>query len=165
MGYHARLLVEPGREIHVLDLASSGGNTNRGARGDRDALGIAGMGDAGTFLDEQAKAEYRHRIQELQVELAEAEEWSDPERANRAQEELDFLAQEISGAVGLGGRDRKAAAASERARLSVTRAIRGAMDRLRVLDPSLGAHLDATIRTGTYCVYQPDPRVPVRWVV
>ena len=39
------------------------------------------------------------------------------------------------------------------------------MDRLRDLDSSLGAHLDATIRTGTYCVYTPDPRVPVRWVV
>jgi hypothetical protein len=27
----------------------------------------------------------------------------------------------------------------------------------------LGAHLERAIRTGTYCVYLPDPRVPVAW--
>ena len=124
-----------------------------------------GLGDAGVRLDPQAKAEYRRRVEELRADIAEADSWNDPERAAQAREELEFLAQELSGAIGLGGRDRKAASASERARLSVTRAIRSAMNRLRDLDPALGAHLDATIRTGTYCVYTPDPRAPVRWVV
>ena len=124
-----------------------------------------GLGDAGARLDPQAKAEYRRRVEDLRADIAEAESWNDPERAARSRDELEFLTQELSGAIGLGGRDRKAASTSERARLSVTRAIRSAMDRLRGLDSSLGAHLDATIRTGTYCVYTPDPRVPVRWVV
>lgn len=163
MQYLARLLADPGRELHVFDLASPG-STAEGRTAAETNLESAGLGDAGALLDPQAKAEYRGRLDELREDIAEAESWHDPERAARAREELEFLTQQLSGAVGLGGRDRKAAAASERARLSVTRAVRAAMDRLRALDPALGAHLDATIRTGTYCAYVPDPRVPVRWV-
>jgi hypothetical protein len=29
----------------------------------------------------------------------------------------------------------------------------------------LGRELEATIRTGTFCVYEPDPRRPLRWQV
>ena len=55
-------------------------------------------------------------------ELAEAERWNDPERAARLQAEEDALAHELAAAIGLGGRDRAAVSASERARVSVTRA-------------------------------------------
>jgi len=37
------------------------------------------------------------------------------------------------------------------------------MARIAEGDPALGAHLDATIRTGTFCSYVPDPRAPIRW--
>ena len=56
-------------------------------------------------------------------------------------------------------------AALERARLSVTRAIRRAQARIVACHPSLGRHLDTTIRTGTYCAYVPDSRVPITWDV
>jgi hypothetical protein len=45
----------------------------------------------------------------------------------------------------------------------VTRAIRQAMSRIADHQPKLGEHLDRTIRTGTYCVYVPDPRAPGDW--
>ncbi|MGH2489813.1 MAG: transcriptional regulator, partial [Candidatus Limnocylindria bacterium] len=96
-------------------------------------------------------------------ELAEAEEWQDPERASRLRQEIDFLARELGAAVGLGGRDRRAASNAERARVSVTRTIKAALDRIGEHSPSLGSHLAATVRTGTFCSYQPDPRVPVTW--
>jgi hypothetical protein len=54
--------------------------------------------------------------------------------------------------------------AAERARASVTRAIRHAMARIRAHHPALGEHLDRTIRTGTYCAYLPDPRA-AGWTV
>ena len=103
------------------------------------------------------------RLVELREDLAEAEAWNDPERAARAQAEIDALAHELSAAVGLGGRDRATGSPAERARVSVTRAIRAAMVRIDEADPALGAHLDATIRTGTFCSYSPDPRAPIRW--
>lgn len=121
------------------------------------------MGDAGAVLDPVAKSAYRARLDELAEEVAEAEGFNDAESAARARQEIDFLTNELARAVGLGGRDRKAASAAERARLSVTRAIRSAVTRIAQQIPALGEHLDATIRTGTYCSYNPDPRVPISW--
>jgi hypothetical protein len=65
--------------------------------------------------------------------------------------------------VGLGGRDRRAASHAERARLNATRAIRAAMANLAEANPALGRHLSSTVRTGRYCSYRPDPRLPIVW--
>ena len=32
-------------------------------------------------------------------------------------------------------------------------------------DENLGRELDATVRTGTFCAYEPDPRRPIKWTV
>ena len=80
------------------------------ATGAESAEGLAvraGTGDAGPALDSQAKAEYRSRLEDLRAEIEEAESFNDPERAARAREEMDFIAHELSAAVGLGGRDRQ----------------------------------------------------------
>jgi hypothetical protein len=45
----------------------------------------------------------------------------------------------------------------------VTRSLRYALHKLGEAHPDLGAHLDRTIRTGTYCSYQRDPLAPVLW--
>ena len=100
---------------------------------------------------------------EIREELAEAERWNDPERANRLEDEQRALIEELAAAIGLGGRDRVAASAAERARVSVTRAIRAALARIRQQSGGLGDHLDATIRTGAFCSYAPDPRTPIVW--
>lgn len=163
MRHLARLLGEPGREMHALDLARMGAASDLPTGGESGDLEADGLGDAGAKLDPEAKASYRRRLQELEQEVAEADEWNDTERASRARREIEFLADELAGAVGLGGRDRKAASAAERARLSVTRAIRAAMARIAEASPSLGRHLETTIRTGTFCSYNPDPRVPIVW--
>jgi hypothetical protein len=76
---------------------------------------------------------------------------------------VDFLEHELVAAVGLGGRDRKAASNTERARVSVTKAIRATIKRIREHDPMLARELEATIRTGTFCVHEPDPRHPLEW--
>jgi non-specific serine/threonine protein kinase len=151
LAYLARLLAEPGREIHVLDLAGSG------QAGD--------AGHAGPVLDQQAKAAYRRRVRELQEDIEEARAWNDPERAGRAELELEALTRELSAAVGLGGRDRMAAAGAERARVSVRKAIATAVTRIGEHDADLGLLLATTVRTGTFCRYTPDPRLPVTWEV
>jgi len=163
MRYLARLLADPGREFHAMDLAVEG--AAGGAMGVADELGVAvgDMGSAGVRLDETAKAAYRQRLKELTDEVAEAESWNDGERAARARQEIDFLTDELKGAVGLGGRDRHEGSAAERARLSVTRAMRSAIARIGEQHSEVGRHFDVTIRTGTFCSYQPDPRVPTAW--
>ena len=88
----------------------------------------------------------------------EAEGTNDPARATKVRREWAFLVRELPWAVGRGGRDGRAASHAERARLNVTRAIRAAMVGLARAHPSLGRQLAATIRTGRYCSYSPDPR-------
>ncbi len=165
MHHLARLLEHPGREFHALDLVASPDRGRPTAAGVAAAEGLASDRGSGTgpMIDAQARAAYRERLEDLQAEIAEAEAWNDPERAARAEDELDTLTRQLAAAVGLGGRDRDPGSAAERARVSVTRAIRSAMDRLALQSPSMGAHLDATIRTGIYCSYTPDPRAPIAW--
>lgn len=156
------LLAAPGREFHSLELVVTARGHAR-PEGHGPAELSSGTGDAGEILDERAKTEYRNRLRDLESELAEAENWNDSERAARLREEIDFLARELGAAVGLGGRDRRAASNAERARVNVTRAIKAALERIAEHSPTLGRHLSVTIRTGTFCAYQPDPRVPVTW--
>ena len=165
--YLAALLAGPGREIPAFELIMAGvGKADQGAteaRAHEPGLRTGGVGDAGQILDDRAKAAYRRRLGELEEELTEADAWSDPERAARARQEIDFLEQELTAAVGLGGRDRRAASDAERARISVTKAIRSAMDRIRKHSKPLADHLASTIRTGSFCSYMPDPRVSISW--
>src|SRR5215470_16694280 len=42
-------------------------------------------------------------------------------------------------------------------------AIRTTMRRLALHHAELSEHLRATVSTGTYCAYRPDPRRPVEW--
>ena len=164
--YLARLLANPDREIHALDLVGmvEGRTVDPRPHHETDLHSDA-LGDAGAVLDATAKAQYRRRLQELQEDMEEAESFNDPERAARAQEEMDALLEQLGAAVGLGGRDRKAASQAERARLSVTKAIKSAVTRIGESDASLGRHLVTTVRTGTFCSYNPDPRTPVDWVI
>ncbi len=115
------------------------------------------------MLDPQARAAYTQRLADLQAELAEAHAGNDPDRTDRLQKEIEFLTRELSHAVGLGGRVRKAASAAERARINVTKAMKSAINKISRSHPALGHHLRQTIRTGAYCSYTPDPRLPISW--
>ena len=164
MRYLARLLADPGREYHVLDLVAA--ETGRGAQADSSqapSLPRSALGDAGEILDARAKDAYRRRLAEIDDDIEQARATGDAERAAQADAERDFLVRELSRAFGLSGRDRRAASASERARAGVTRAVRQAITRIGEHHPQLGEHLSRTIRTGTYCAYLPDPRAPARW--
>jgi tetratricopeptide (TPR) repeat protein len=164
MRYLAHLLAHPGREFHVLDLvAAEGGSVAQVESGQVTELSHSTLGDAGELLDARAKDAYRRRLAEIEDDIEQARAFGDTERAAQADTERDFLVRELSRAVGLGGRDRRAASASERARVGVTRAIRKAIARIGEHHPQLGDHLDRAIRTGTYCDYLPDPRTPSGW--
>jgi tetratricopeptide (TPR) repeat protein len=153
MHYVARLVAEPQREFHVLDLVGA-------AAADEIA------GDAGPLLDQKAKDAYRRRLTEIDEDIEEAERFGDLGRAANAKTERELLTRELARAFGVGGRERPAAgSAAERARVAVTRAIRHALLRITEHHSSLGAHLDRTIKTGAYCAYSPDPRAPLSWTV
>jgi hypothetical protein len=155
--YLARLLAEPDRRFHVLELT---------ARESHDSPPMAvssSLGDAGPHLDDRAKNAYRRRLKEIEADLDEATARNDLGRIGQAQAEREFLMRELSRAIDQTGRDRRAGAASERARVGVTRALRRALKQIRDHHEPLAEHFERTISTGTYCVYSPDPQARVNW--
>ena len=143
----ARLLAQPGAEVHALDLVGP-------------AAGAAPReGDLGDVLDDRARAAYRQRLHDLDERLADAEADGDDDAAARVTEERDFLVAELTGAYGLGGRPRRAGDPAEKARTTVTSRIRDAIGRVESVHPDLGRHLRASVRTGTFCSYVPERSV------
>ena len=147
--YLRALLANPGYDVTALDLASGG----PGLRGP----------SADPALDEPARAAYRRRLTELDTELDAADRAGDGGRAERAAEERDAIVGELTRATGLGGRPRTLAAEAERARVNVTRTLRATIGRIAEAAPIAGAHLQASIRTGSRCRYEPGAGGPTRW--
>jgi hypothetical protein len=142
----ASLVARPRDEIAAVQLAGrTNGPVSRGA----------------PAIDEQAKAAYRKRLREIDTEIAEADQAADLGRLDKARAERDFLIAELTHAAGLGGRSRRIGDDVERARTAVTARIRDAIRRIGTLNPSLGEHFRRSVRTGTYCSY--DPSADVRW--
>jgi hypothetical protein len=157
----ARLLAEPDRELHVLELVQDG--TALPATPRTESEGLDGEESGSLMLDDQARRAYRERIADLRAELEEAERFSDSGRAERARSELEMIERELARAVGLGGRARRQGDPVERARKTVYNRIRTALRRFVTEQPELGRHLARTIETGVYCVYRPDD--PEEWDV
>jgi hypothetical protein len=158
LAYLAELIAGAGAERHALDLV------DRVEGVDPDGPDRRALGDAGELLDTQARTAYRHRIESLRSEADDAIAAGMLERAVAIEEELDQLVAQLAAAFGLGGRERRAASAAERARLNVTRAVRAAIAKLAEALPEAGAALDRHVRTGLYCSYVPIDG-DLRWIV
>ena len=107
--YLAFLLADAGHDVHALELASAAaGLEPRSARRTIEPGLRSATTGLDAPLDARAKDAYRRRLEELDEDLRQAREWSDPERAARIEHEIDVLTGELARAVGLGGRDRRA---------------------------------------------------------
>jgi hypothetical protein len=153
------LLARPGTAVAALDLAAAPGGHRAGAPAGPDVLHPPS--DTGEVIDAQARAAYRQRLRELDEAAAEADAAADIERSARIATERDALVAALTEAYGLGGRARRSGSVAERARTAVTARIRDAIRRISEAHPELGRHLARSVRTGTFCVYEPDQ--PVRW--
>jgi len=158
--YLAELVSRPGVERHALDLVDRVEGPAPAGGPDRRALG-----DAGEVLDARARAAYRRRVEQLRAEADEALAAGQLDAAEAKQAELDELVTQLARSFGLGGRERRAASAAERARLNVTRALRAAISRLADAMPGAGAVLDRRVRTGLYCAFEPNAADEFRWIV
>jgi hypothetical protein len=119
------------------------------------------QGHLGAVVDARARDAYKARLLELEQEMEEADVLGDQLRSAQAEAERQALVAQLSAAYGLGGRVRRAGEPAERARTAVTWRIRDAIGRVEAAHPALGRHLRRSVRTGTYCCY--DPAEPVDW--
>lgn len=136
-----RLISEPGREFHVLDLS--------GSRPGPD------IGGALEGMDDAARRQYAAHLRELEKDLDEAQSNNDIGRAESLLAQMTLLEQELAQAFGLGGRKRPLGAAAERARVNIQRRLRDAIARVEKQHEALGRYLRWTIKTGSYCRYDP----------
>ncbi|MEV6910158.1 AAA family ATPase [Amycolatopsis sp. NPDC051071] len=117
-------------------------------------------GDA--VLDDEAKARYRRRLDELDDLIDTATGLGQDGRAAALDRERDALLAQLRRAAGLGGRTRRLGDEAERARKTVTARIRDTFRKLDEQHPVLAAHLRASVTTGSSCRYAPGDKVPWR---
>jgi len=111
--YLSRLLAAQGRELHVLELVALEREPTQPTGGPPGhELDESIHGDSGPLLDARAKEAYRRRLTEIEEDIAEATSMADKGRIAQAEAEREFLVRELSRAVGIGGRDRRAGSAS-----------------------------------------------------
>ncbi len=134
----AVLVQQPGRALHVVDLA-----------------GPAHTDETGAPLSPAVRARLarRQRLAELRLDLEAAARAGDGGRAAALQADLDTVVAELAMACGLAARD---ASTLDHLTRTVTAAIRDAIAALGREHPSLGRHLRAAVRLGTFCVYGHD---------
>ena len=141
----AVLLAAPGQEVHVFTLLGR----------EEPEHG------ADPVLDEEAKRRYRRRIEELRRDTERADHNGDVAASQAASAEVEALLRELSGATGLGGRDRRLGDDVERARKTVSARIHDVLGRVAAVHPALSSHLEASIVLGVRCSYRPT--MPVAW--
>lgn len=117
----------------------------------------------GAILDSRAKVAYRQRLEDLREEWEEAQACNDAGRIASARQEMELLTETLAAAIGLRGQDRRVSHHAERARVSVTKAIKSSVKKIILHHPVLGHYLGATLKTGGFCVYTPDVRLPIVW--
>ncbi|MGH9262585.1 MAG: hypothetical protein ACRD08_22230, partial [Acidimicrobiales bacterium] len=160
----ARLLAAPHHEFHILDLGAEADDTRPSSTRQATHADLhREHSSAEPIIDDRARVEYKHRIDELQADIDDADRRGDPEVSVRARIELDALVDELTAAYGLGGQPRRTPDRIERARKTVTGRIRDAIGRIERAHPTLGRHLQVSVRTGVFCAYTPER--DVRWTV
>jgi hypothetical protein len=160
MQYLAVLLANPRHEISAIELANGPGPVPPAAGPAPGAPGAPAVTRAATTALRPAPPAPvtpadRQRLARLQAQIDAAESRGDPGLAGELTDERDRLLGELAAAVGLGSPGHPAAASEERARISVGKAIRRALDHVAAADPIIGQQLRATIHTGLRCCFQP----------
>jgi hypothetical protein len=148
MAYLAELMAHPGEPISAVTLTG------------RDRTGAANGQTRQEVIDRQARDAYAARARELAADLAEAEADNDLGRAERLRMELDALVEQLEATTGLGGRARAFTTEHERARTSVRKAIKRAIDEIEAADPAIGQGLRTAVVTGSACMYTPVASLP-----
>jgi TolB-like protein len=136
----AKLLQEPNKQLHCMDLM--------GAAVDES--------NPTTAIDRKAKSSYVKRIKELQIEIEDAEATNNNIEIQKLHEEYDSILEHLSQSMGLAGKSRKVGSTIEKARTAVTWRIRSTIKKIDKSHPDLAKHLSKSIRTGTFCTYNPE---------
>ena len=105
-------------------------------------------------IDEETLSSVRGKMQELQADLAQAEEYYDYAEAERLRGEIEKLEDYVRREAGLGGKARRESPEQKRARTSVSNAITRAIRAVRKEHPAFADYLKLQIQTGFFLQYR-----------
>jgi hypothetical protein len=145
-----RLVEHAGRELTAIELSGAGGALDGGGY---------------DILDRATIDALRRRVNTIDAEIARARRRGKLDRVTMLEAERSQLEDELRRGLGRGGRSRRFATPGERARTSVTKALKRAVAAVTTIDPDVGAHFADSLVTGTRCCYRPAPDSPLRLLV
>lgn len=140
----AFLLGHPHDDIHVMQLYG----------GSETVL----LQTESPLLDTSALRQLRQRLADIDEDKTEAAAADDDAAYQRLEAEQDDITRALRQGLGIGGRQRQFDGAAEKARKAVSARVRATIKRIAAVAPELAAHLQASVRTGNYCSYCPDPK-------
>jgi hypothetical protein len=158
----AILLQNPNKDFTSVELARA--VENNGATGSplsdgellEEGLSISDADDGGEILDERTKQEYWEKINELREHKRIATESGEYEKAEKCDNEIDTIIEELKRRTGLVGKSRQFGGQSEKARTAVAHRVKDAIAKIKQEKNPIGAYLEATIETGRHCAYRPE---------
>lgn len=160
------LLQNPEQEFHVTQLISILSAHEPSKMSEKqlkeDGLNISvGFGDAGEVMDPKYISECKRQVKKLQEDLEEAKSSGNWEQTKEIQKQIDFIKNEMSSAIDLGGKVRKVADSNEKARKAVTNCIQDSLKKIKSENHALWQRLYTSIKTGHFCSYKPEK--PIQW--
>lgn len=186
MRYMAQLLAKPGKSISAAELMETSKKRPTGPKTDisngidpelienigkmsdeqldEQQLSRGGLSSAGDITDKDTIRDVKERILELEDSLGIAKDTRDSDRESIIREELNKLKKYLAGGVNIRGELRKDKDSDERIMKAVSRCIKYSCSVIKDEHPSLGHHLDISIkRRGHHFRYGPDR--PIKWDV
>ncbi|MBI4516178.1 MAG: AAA family ATPase [Deltaproteobacteria bacterium] len=151
--YLGQLIQHQGRALHVLELVA----TVNGLDVTHLPQVVRALDSPLAVLDSQARENYRRRLRDLASDLEEADRCNDLGRVERLRAESEALTAQLAEAFRRPGRSAIGASETERARINVRTTLTNTLNRILKHQPALCEHLRNALKTGTLCLYDPDP--------
>ena len=145
MIYLSYLLVHPGRTVSLKDLYLVAHPEE-----------TIELGQGIKLADRQAVDTYRERLNDIDLELDEAEAHGDLSRGEHLREEKEMILAELDRIIGLRGKLRRDSSSHDKISKSVRTAISRALKKLRERHEALARHIESSLRTGPTRCYVPE---------
>jgi hypothetical protein len=156
--YICALIRHQGQSISSLALTRSEVGTAQNNIAAAESLSTVDSPTMGeSLIDRTATKQYASRLRSLSEQLKVARQNNDQGTIDAIETEARWIESELDEARGRGSAASRDLAA-ERARVNVRNNISSLLKRIHRYDPSLGRHLDASIKTGRFCEYRPETR-------
>ncbi len=110
-------------------------------------------------IDQEAREKLRERIQSLRDDIQEAKDLGNYRKQEELQREFEQIGDQVTKDEGWRGKQRELNSKLEKARSPITKAIKNALQKIKLQNQKLWTHLYSSVQTGNHCWYAPDSKI------